>query len=90
MNMDVSAFLDFIAPSMLVLIFVLYIIGVFLKKIPNIPDWLIPFIILFLAIAFAFAMTGFAVEAVIQGILIAGVVVLGNELIKQGTIKRKE
>lgn len=88
--MDVTLFMDYISVNMIVLIFVLYIIGVFLKKIPKIPDWLIPFIILVLAIAFAFAMLGVVVEAVVQGILIAGVVVLGNELIKQGTIKRRE
>ena len=38
--------MDYIVSEAYILIPVLYVIGLFLKKIPMIPDWLIPWILL--------------------------------------------
>lgn len=66
-----------------VLIPVLYIIGLFLKKIPKIPDWLIPIVLLCLGIILAMAVIGWTVEGAIQGILVAGTAVFANQIWKQ-------
>lgn len=85
--------IELIQAELLILIAVVYVLGLFLKKIPNIPDWTIPVILLFAAImltvvykAIALA-EGFTpitfVNSVIYGILIAGICVFGNQLVKQ-------
>lgn len=79
---------DFLVENMYVLIPVLYFIGHLLKQAPKVADWLIPFIITILGIAFSIGINGFGVDAVIQGILVAGATVLGNEMYKQ--VKQKD
>lgn len=75
--------LQYIIEEALVLVPVLYIVGVIVKGIPRIPDWIIPFVLLLLGVMGAVLLMGFTAQAVIQGILVAGVTVLGNQLIKQ-------
>lgn len=76
-------FLNYIIDNVLILIPVLYIIGTFLKGLEFIKDKYIPCILLVIGIAFSIALIGFNVNAVIQGILVSGATVLGNQLIKQ-------
>ena len=76
-------FLNYISDNALVLIPVIYIIGMFLKALEFIKDKYIPCILLVIGIAFSIALTGFNVNAIIQGILVSGATVLGNQLIKQ-------
>ena len=76
-------FLDYIIDNVLILIPVLYVIGMFLKALEFIKDKYIPCILLVIGIAFSIALIGFNVNAVIQGILVSGATVLGNQLIKQ-------
>ena len=76
-------FMNYIIENALILIPVLYILGSFLKALEFIKDKYIPCILLAIGIAFSIALTGFNVNAVIQGILVTGVTVLGNQLIKQ-------
>jgi len=80
-------FQKLIIEQALILIPALYIIGMFLKNTPAIKDWTIPYILLVLGILGAIALIGFNVQAIIQGILVTGVTVFGNQLIKQ-TSKR--
>ena len=47
-----SEFTQFITENMYIVAAVLYVLGVFLKSIPNIPDWTIPFILTAIGIAF--------------------------------------
>ena len=47
-----SDFTQFITGNMYIVAAVLYVLGVFLKSIPNIPDWTIPFILTAIGIAF--------------------------------------
>lgn len=76
--------LQYITEKMLILIPVLNILGLVLKKIEKIPDKYIPLILLVFGVFGAFGMSGgFSVDAAIQGVLITGVAVYGNQLVKQ-------
>ena len=76
-------FFDYISDNALVLIPVIYIVGMFLKGLEGVSDKYIPFVLMFVSIAFSVAMLGPNVDSIIQGILIAGATVLSNQLIKQ-------
>ena len=76
-------FFDYISDNSLVLIPVIYIVGMFLKGLEGVSDKYIPFVLMFVSIAFSVAMLGLNVDSIIQGILIAGATVLSNQLIKQ-------
>ena len=69
----------------LVLIPVLIILGQIVKEIKEIPDKYIPLILLVLGIAGAIALIGISADSVIQGILVAGAAVYGNQIYKQLT-----
>lgn len=74
---------EYIIEKALIVIPVLFILGEIIKETPNAKDWLIPYILLVLGIIFTVALIGFNVDAVIQGVLVSGAAVFGNELIKQ-------
>ena len=75
--------IQYVTENALVLIPVLYVIGSILKGIEKIKDKYIPIILLPIGIALAIAIGGASVDAVIQGILVTGATVYGNQLIKQ-------
>ena len=75
--------IQYITENALVLIPVLYVIGSILKGIEKIKDKYIPIILLPMGIVLAIAIGGASVDAVIQGILVTGATVYGNQLIKQ-------
>ena len=85
-------FTSYLIDKMLVLVPVLYIIGMMIKSTPKVKDWLIPWIILGLGLIGAVGIGITAgipiVDAIIQGILVAGVTVITNHLIMQ--TKEKE
>lgn len=86
---------DFIQVELLIIIAVTYVLGMFLKSTDKIRDWWIPFILLVFAVVFSILykaimlMEGFTPQSILSGflygILIAGVAVFGNQMIKQGT-----
>lgn len=80
--------LQFINNGALILVPILYVIGMLIKGIPQIKDWLIPFILLAFGIIGAIALLGFSLASIFQGILVSGAAVYTNQLIKQG-IERK-
>lgn len=67
----------------LVIIPVLLILGKMIKETPRFYDWIIPYLLLIIGITISFFMLGFNVDAFIQGVLVSGAAVFGNELIKQ-------
>ena len=75
--------MEYIIENCLILIPVLYVIGAILKGIDIIKDKYIPLILLPIGIVLAIAIQGLNVNAVIQGILVVGVTVYGNQLFKQ-------
>ena len=74
---------NYIIEEELILIPVLYVIGTMLKNLEKISDKYIPLILLVVGIAFSIALCGLSINSVIQGILITGVTVYTNQLIKQ-------
>lgn len=76
-------FLQYITEKMLIIIPVLNILGSVLKKIEKIPDKYIPLLLLLFGVLGAFGIGGLTVDAAIQGVLITGVAVYGNQVVKQ-------
>lgn len=75
--------LTYITENALILIPVLVVIGQIIKNIQKIPDKWIPVILLPLGILGAMALGGWTVTSAIQGILVTGAAVYGNQLVKQ-------
>lgn len=75
--------ITYITENAIILIPVLIIIGLILKKLEFIPDKYIPVILLPLGILGAMALGGWTVESAIQGILVTGAAVYGNQIVKQ-------
>lgn len=82
--------IQFLSENMYVAAVALYIIGVIIKKIPQIPDWVIPFVLCALGILAGVLLIGVPagnvdgyVNGSIQGVLAAGAAVLINQGYKQ-------
>lgn len=75
--------LTYITENAIILIPVLIIIGLILKKLEFIPDKYIPLILLPLGIVGAMALGGWTFESAIQGVLVTGAAVYGNQIVKQ-------
>jgi hypothetical protein len=67
----------------LILIPVLNIIGLIIKQIEKINDKYIPVILLVFAVFGSVFINGLNVQAVIQGVLVTGTAVYGNQVVKQ-------
>ena len=84
-----SEFTQFITENMYIVAAVLYVLGVFLKSIPNIPDWTIPFILTAIGIAFGVALIGIP-QGILEGVLCDGAAVLVNQMVKQAQKAKEE
>lgn len=80
--------LEYITENALLLIPVLNVIGMIIKNIEKISDKYIPVILLGFGIIGAIAIMGLSPESVIQGVLVTGAAVYGNQIVKQ--IKKEE
>lgn len=80
--------MQYITEHALILIPVLNILGMIIKGFHKIPDKYIPIILLFFGITGAVAIMGLNAQAAIQGVLITGTAVYGNQVFKQ--LKKKE
>ncbi len=74
---------DYIVDQALIVIPVLLILGKMIKETDVIKDKYIPVSLLGFGVAFATMLMGFNVDALIQGVLVAGTAVFGHELYKQ-------
>ena len=74
---------DYILDNALILIPAIYVIGAILKGTELIKDKYIPVILLPIGIALGMILVGFNVNGFIQGILVTGVAVYANQLVKQ-------
>lgn len=75
--------LKYITENAYVLIPALLIIGQIIKSIKVIADKWIPLILLPFGVVGSMALGGWTFESAIQGILITGVSVYGNQIVKQ-------
>lgn len=79
-------FINYITENALILIPVLLIVGQMLKNTEKVADKYIPVILLPIGIALSvWIMKGFSADSVIQGVLVVGAAVYGNQLVKQLT-----
>lgn len=75
--------ITYVTENALVLIPVIIIIGQIIKNIQFIPDKYIPLILLPFGIVGAMAMGDWNVTSAIQGVLVTGAAVYGNQIYKQ-------
>ena len=80
--------LTYITENALILVPVLLVIGQIIKGIQAIPDKWIPLILLPIGVLGAMALCGWTVDGAVQGVLITGAAVYGNQLVKQ--LKKEE
>ena len=74
---------DYILDNALILIPAIYVIGAILKGTELIKDRYIPVILLPIGVILAMLLVGFNVNGFIQGVLVTGVAVYANQLVKQ-------
>lgn len=76
--------LQYVAQEGLVMIPVLFIIGKFIKETDVFADKWIPLILLTIGIGFTpLLLGGFTPDTIVQGVLVTGATVLGDQLVKQ-------
>ena len=80
--------LNYIVENALILIPVLIIMGSIIKHIDIISDKYIPLILLPMGIVGAMSLCGWTIDGIIQGVLVTGAAVYGNQLVKQ--LKKSE
>ena len=79
-------FLNYIVQEGLVMIPVLFIIGEIVKGTELLDNKWIPLVVLVVSVAFTPLVLGaYTADNVVQAVLVAGVTVFGNELIKQSS-----
>lgn len=74
---------EYLIEEALIVIPALLILGKIIKETPNVKAWTIPYVLLVLGVVITVAMLGFNVDAIIQGVLVSGAAVFGNQLYKQ-------
>mgnify|MGYP003306844440 CR=1 FL=1 len=75
--------LEYIVENALILIPVLNVLGVIIKGIEKVSDKYIPLILLGVGILGSVAILGISPESVVQGVLVTGTSVYGNQIVKQ-------
>lgn len=98
--MDFNQVLGLVRPELIVVIVACYMLGLFLKNLPKVKDWIIPLVLLCFAIVIAILYIavvlgeGFTAKVFIvgfiQGLICASIAVYGNEVFKQLVLKRPE
>lgn len=79
-------FTEFLNQNVYIVSVVLFIIGLFLKRTPHIPNWSIPYILNIIGIIACNLILSLGVDATLQGILSAGIAVYAHQLYKEGKI----
>lgn len=75
--------ISYITDNALILIPAIYVIGAILKGTELVKDKYIPVILLPIGIVLGMILLGFNVNGFIQGVLVTGVAVYANQLVKQ-------
>ena len=81
--MTAEKLMELVGENVYLVAIALWIVGRFMKGIPKVPDWTIPFVLTGAGIALCMGVMGPQVDAVIQGILCAGGAVLADQMVKQ-------
>jgi Phage holin family Hol44, in holin superfamily V len=75
-------FAMYIRPDAFILVPVLFFLGLFLKQTPYIPTWSHAWIQLSFGVIACILYYGFAIQSVVQGILVTGTAVISRDLIE--------
>ena len=75
--------LQFVPAELTILIVVIYVLGIILKQMKWFDDKYINVMLLVISIAFAIAIQGYTVNAVMYGVIVTGVATLVNQIPKQ-------
>jgi len=75
--------MDYIVGDALIVVPALIVVGQMVKNTPKVKNWVIPYVLLILGIVTTVAIMGLNVDAVLQGVLVSGAAVFGNQLWKQ-------
>lgn len=75
--------IKFVPEQLLILVAALYVVGMFLKKTPKIQDWIIPWILLVLGVAFSISIMGINSTSILQGIICSFGAIATNQFVKQ-------
>lgn len=75
--------MSYITDNALILIPALLVLGQIFKTVKVIPDRFIPLLLLPAGIVGAGLMMGWTIDAIVQGILVTGTAVYGDQLVKQ-------
>ncbi len=75
--------MKYVSENMVIMIPVIYILGIMLKNLEFIQDKYIPFLLLVISVGFCLLLNGINIQSVIQAILVTGVAVYTNQIIKQ-------
>lgn len=76
-------FLNYITENALLLIPALVIVGMIIKQIEVIPNKFIPLLLLVVGVAGTLTLLGVTVDSIVQGVLVTGAAVYGNQIVKQ-------
>ena len=74
---------DYLFEQGLAVIPLLNVIGKIIKETKFVSDRYIPVILLVIGIACAFGLMGISADSAIQGVLLTGTAVFGNQIVKQ-------
>ncbi|MNI54485.1 hypothetical protein D3C73_1093830 [compost metagenome] len=83
MYMEWTTIINLIDPKLIIVVAVCWVVGLFLKQTPRVPNWTIVYIVSLVAMVFTVALLGFTPQAFLQGILCGAVAVYGHQLIQQ-------
>lgn len=100
MEQEIAQFLlGFVSQELLIMVGVIFVLGLFIKNIPQVKDWTIPLILTVISIAMSTCYLavivgmGFTsaciVTGITQGVIIVGLATYGHQVVKQVTEKRK-
>ncbi len=74
---------EYLVEEALIVIPVLLVLGKIIKETPKAKDWTIPYILTGVGVVATVALIGFNPHAILQGVLVSGAAVYGNQLFKQ-------
>lgn len=75
--------IKFVPEQLLILVAALYVVGMFLKKTPKVQDWIIPWILLVIGVAFSISIMGINATSILQGIICSFGAIATNQFVKQ-------
>lgn len=75
--------IQFVPEQLIIVIAVLGGVGVLLKNTPNIPDWIIPYVLMIIGVVAAISINGFSTTSILQGVIASFCSTGVNQLFKQ-------